>query len=610
MLNEHQINKLPERIYQRLAKMNTEYLTSIGEVIKKIGELRPTDVHKLQQMYNYGADVHKITNSLSAMSSKNVSEIYDIFDIVAKENYNFSKPFYKAKGMAFIPFEENESLQKYVKAIAKQTAGEYVNLTQHTAFSVFAKDGKSIAPLFASNKHKVATSLSDTYTKVIDYAVSKVQLGGEGYNKAMRDVIKALASSGIKTVDYASGYSRRLDSAVRQNILWGIKECNQNTADMVGKEFGADGYEISYHSNPRPSHVEMGGRQYAIGRARTINGVHYPSFEKEAEPFLNEPNCLHFKFSILLGISQPAHDKDQLEQFKANDKKTFEFEGKKYTGYEGTQLQRRIENAVKNNKDLLDAAKASGNKELEREAREKINLLTSKYHQLSNTSGLPTKMERMSTIKGKSVDNFRKSGIIKEAANSAIRNTGKVLEYNPDASFKVSIPEYSKELNDVISGACKEVAELGGKDGLEHLCLVDLDNKRIVYRETGDESSVGNEKFWEFVKENSNSRFCFVHNHNKDGCFSETDMKTLIKVHNIEGFTAVRIDGTIYHAVRTKLLGQNGKTFDELFEKELKPINDLSRSGKITSGERTRMREEMIVDTVLERYTKGLLEFE
>ena len=410
MLNEHQINMLPERIYQRLAKMNTEYLTSIGEVIKKIGELRPTDVHRLQQMYNYGADVHRIVNSLSAMSAKNIAEIYDIFDIVAKENYNFAKPFYKAKGMAFIPFEENESLQKYVKAIAKQTAGQYVNLTQHTAFSVFAKDGKSIAPLFVSNKHKVATSLSDTYTKVIDYAVSKVQLGGESYNKAMRDVIKALASSGIKTVDYASGYSRRLDSAVRQNILWGIKECNQNTADMVGKEFGADGYEISYHSNPRPSHVEMGGRQYAIGRARTINGVHYPSFEKEAEPFLNEPNCLHFKFSILLGISQPAHDKDQLEQFKANDKKTFEFEGKKYTGYEGTQLQRRIENAVKNNKDLHDVAKAAGNKELEREAREKINLLTSKYHQLSKASGLPTKMERMSTFSAKSIDNIRNNG--------------------------------------------------------------------------------------------------------------------------------------------------------------------------------------------------------
>ena len=52
MLNEHQIELLPERIYQRLNRINTECLVSIGEVIKEIGELRPKDVHQLQQLYN------------------------------------------------------------------------------------------------------------------------------------------------------------------------------------------------------------------------------------------------------------------------------------------------------------------------------------------------------------------------------------------------------------------------------------------------------------------------------------------------------------------------------------------------------------------------------
>ena len=68
----------------------------------------------------------------------------------------FTKPF--------IPYEENESLKNYVKSLAKQTVDEYVNLTQHTAFAVFDKGGKSIAPLFMANKDKVATSLSDTLT--------------------------------------------------------------------------------------------------------------------------------------------------------------------------------------------------------------------------------------------------------------------------------------------------------------------------------------------------------------------------------------------------------------------------------------------------------------
>ena len=200
MLNERQINMLPERIVGNIQKMNTEYLENIGEVIKEIGELRPSDGHTLQQMYDTGADLLRISLRLEEITGKNAQEIYDIFDIVAKENYNYAKPFFKAKNIDFIPYEENTRLKKYVKSLAKQTVNDYVNITQHTAFAVFSKDGKSIAPLFERNKNKLATSLSDTYTKVIDYAVSKVQLGQESYNSAMREVMKAMAESGIKSV--------------------------------------------------------------------------------------------------------------------------------------------------------------------------------------------------------------------------------------------------------------------------------------------------------------------------------------------------------------------------------------------------------------------------
>ncbi len=395
MLNENQINMLPERIYQRLQKANTEYLTIAGNMIKEVGRLRPTDVQRLQRMYDYGSDLHRISLLLSEISGKNVQDIYEAFDIIAKDNYNFSKPFYEAKGIPFVPYEENEALQRYVKSSAKQTADEYINLTQHTAFAVFEPGGKSIAPVFAKNADKVATSLSDTYTELMDYAVTKVQTGMTDYRSAMREVLRGMANSGIRTVDYATGYSRRLDTAVRQNVLWGLKQCNQFAADLIGEEFGADGYEISYHSHPRPSHAPMGGRQYARGRARTVKGVYYPSFEKEAEPLLNDFGCLHFKFSILLGISRPAYSAEQLAELKTNDNRTFEFEGEERTMYDGTQLQRKIETKIRKQKDIANIAKAGGDDDLRREAQEKINLLASKYHQLSEVSGLPTKVERM-----------------------------------------------------------------------------------------------------------------------------------------------------------------------------------------------------------------------
>lgn len=468
MLNERQINMLPERIAGRINQINNEYLESIGNVLKKIGELRPSDVHKLQQMYDYGADMHRITLKLAEISGKNTQEIYDIFDIVAKENYEYAKPFYKAKNIEFIPYEENERLKQYVKSLAKQTVNEYANLTQHTAFAVFSEDGKSIAPLFARNRDKVATSLSDTYTKVVDYAVTKVQLGEESYQKAVKDICKAMVNSGIKTVDYATGYSKRLESAVRQSVLWGVKQCNQNTADQIGEEFGADGYEISYHSNPRPEHADMGGRQYAIGPARVVKGVYYPSFEKEAELLLDDFGCLHFKFSILLGVSKPAYSEEELKAFKEDDAKTFEFEGEKYTKYEARQLQGKLESQMIRHKELANMAKSAGDEDLRRETQGKINLLTSKYYKLSQASGLPTRAERMQ------VSGFRKVKTKSELTQS--KNRAILKE-------KIESGEIKLELNH--EKQARHLKEVEYVQGRSYLVISEKEISDIIEQKTG-----------------------------------------------------------------------------------------------------------------------------
>lgn len=360
MLDEYTIEMLPEAIYQRLNKINAEYLDIIAAKINEIGHLRATDINRMQAMYENGGNIDRISQKLADAAGKNISDIYDIYELAARENYNYAKPFYAAKNMPFIPYEKNEKLQKYVRSLAAQTAGEYVNLTQHTGFAIFSSDGKSIAPVFAKNADKTATSLSETYTKVLDLAVTKAQLGETDYRSAMREVIKAMSDSGIRSIDYATGYTRRLDSSVRQNVLWGLKQCNQNTADIVGSEFGADGYEISYHSNPRPSHADMGGRQYAIGEEVEIDGEKYPSFS-EVEDLLDDYGCLHFKFSIVLGVSSPTYSKKQLAELKERDEQTFEYEGKEYSGYEATQVQRKLETAMRRQKERANMAKAHTN---------------------------------------------------------------------------------------------------------------------------------------------------------------------------------------------------------------------------------------------------------
>ena len=86
-------------------------------------------------------------------------------------------------------------------------------------------------------------------------------------------------------------------------------------------------------------------------------------------------------------------------------------------------------------------------------------------------------------------------------------------------------------------------------------------------------------------------------------------MRTLLKTSNINVFVATRIDGISYVAEKTKSIDMN-ITFDKLYKDELEEINRKSRSGEISSAERTCLRETIIVENVINDYTKGLIEFE
>ena len=118
---------------------------------------------------------------------------------------------------------------------------------------------------------------------------------------------------------------------------------------MFGKEYGADGIEISVHSNPAPDHEDIQGRQFSIEEydklqageiAKDVKGIMYDGSDKRQ---IGQYNCYHDIFNIILGVSKPIYTDKQLKEIVQNNQEGFEYEGKHYTNYEGTQLQRRLE---------------------------------------------------------------------------------------------------------------------------------------------------------------------------------------------------------------------------------------------------------------------------
>ena len=388
MLTEEMQDRLIEGLLGRVEQLNTELITEIGKQIKYIGTLTPSQAHKLAQILLYGENVNWIARRLSEVTNLNVREIYQILKKTAIENQEFARQFYKARNIEFIPYEKNKMLQKEVQAIAKLTANRYKNIMNSTAYVM---DGKLVP-------------LNKIYTEVVDKAILSVSQGKESYQVVMRKTMNELVDAGLRVridkngnptgtrvVDYKSGLSRRADTAIRMNTLEGIRTVSNELQRQFGEEYGADGVEISVHEHPSPDHEDIQGHQYSNEEFEKLNS----SLDRP----ISTLNCYHYIFNIVLGVSKPQYTQEELDKIKKENHDGFTYQGKHYTLYEGTQLQRRIETQVRQQKDRQILAKSMEDMDTVGVCQKKISQLMDKYDDLCNKSGLKPKMNRM-TVSG------------------------------------------------------------------------------------------------------------------------------------------------------------------------------------------------------------------
>lgn len=397
MISEEQIDLLVERLIERINKANIYFLQNIGSSIKQIRELTPTQAHQLVQILKYGGDYEDMIRQISKYTNLNIAEIDEIFNAYASKDYLFYEKFYKYRNIPFTPFNENMVLRNQTRALANIVKNEMYNYVRSNVL------GYSIRDLDGKVKFM---GLRETYNYMLDEALLNVGQGKETFDNAMSRIMKQIGGSGLKTIDFESGRSMRLDSMVRMHLKSSLRELHNENQKIVGQEFGSDGIEISVHSNPAPDHQDTQGRQFSNEEyAKLQNGELARDYKGKMHSLdhddngtyrpISELNCYHYIFSIVLGVSEPEYsDKELKDIIKANDE-GFEYEGKHYTNYQGEQLQRALERKIREQKDIQILAKASDNKELIGDAQSNISLFTRKYKELSDVSGLPTKMKRL-----------------------------------------------------------------------------------------------------------------------------------------------------------------------------------------------------------------------
>ena len=374
LLSESYLNSLPDPIAKNMEALNQYVVERICKRIQKIGKLTVQDAAKLYSAIEFaGADLQAIQNELERITGLNAKELDKMFEDVAAENVDFANTYYKARGMETLKdYTENAALRSFVEAAKKTAADGVTNLSSTTMIGF--KSGKRVLPL------------REYYIQTIDKAITFAQTGTVDYYTAMRSTVKEMASGGLRRVTFDSGYSRRLDSQVRMNLLDGVRQLNMAMLEQTGKEFGADGVEISAHALCAPDHQHIQGKQYSLAEFERLN--------RSLERPIGEMNCRHFTTPIVLGVSKPVYSASELREINKRSNDKVEYKGKTYTRYEASQRQRQLETAIRYAKDERDACVAAGDKLGATQARKKSAMLTAEYKRFSEAAGLTKRMER------------------------------------------------------------------------------------------------------------------------------------------------------------------------------------------------------------------------
>ena len=462
MLNDELLDKVSERLINRIEQQNTYILEQIGKTIKEIGTLTLTQAHQLGQIMKYGGNYDKIIKKIAQITNINVKDIKKIFEEVAKSDYRFAKQFYDYRGVKYIPFEQNKVLKRKIDAISNVMVDEYLTKTKAIGFSVKdLEDNVTFKPL------------EKAYKEIIDKAILSVSQGKTTFNEEMYKVIKEYGSSGLKTFDYESGRSVRLDSAIRMNMKDTLRQLHNEEQELFGKEFNSDGVEISVHFNPAPDHALVQGKQFSNEEFNKFQNdkdcysydkIFFPAeFEGHDRRSISEYNCYHYTFAIILGVSEQAYTNEELKQIIDDNNKGFDYEGKHYTNYEGTQLQRDIEKKIREQKDIQIMARASGQDDLVTDSQKQISILTKKYKELSNVSGLPTKMDRMRVSGYKRINVSPKNNNISfnfEKYRNILDSTTDINDLRNNFDYQGFVNEYNKFYNSLDK---KEIQEINSK---------------------------------------------------------------------------------------------------------------------------------------------------
>ena len=380
------LDALPEELAELFRSLEDTLLDEICSRFKLADQFNEVTVQDIRALRSHGIelkDIEKAIRKTSGISEKKLKELLD--DVVERNQ----KYYTDLIDLAHITQPETLVSIEDTWAIYEQTKQTMRNLTRSMGFLV--------------NAGRTMLSPAKAYQWVLDNATMQIQSGAINYNQAIKSAVRQLAQSGLKVVDYESGHRDQIDVAARRAVMTGVNQTCAKYTEQSAEYLETPYFEVSAHSgardkpgpSPWSSHKDWQGKVYSI-RAGDIYQNIYEVCGLGYVDGLEGANCRHRRFPWVEGVSERTYTDKQLEHI--DDGLGCTFEGKTYTAYEATQMQRRVEREVRKLKREKAVYKAAGLYEDEQAVNIRLRRLSAKYKAFSEAAGLPEQRERMKVL--------------------------------------------------------------------------------------------------------------------------------------------------------------------------------------------------------------------
>lgn len=360
-----------------LEKRQLPFLLRIDDLNVYISSVLAAGINKNHNEKEYSEDIKKIKDKIHKILLQDIDDLYALLFGIALSMYKDSYKYFIHNKVDYVKMPDNKPVMGIINTAFSDLVNKHTDRMNLDNMVIKPKNGN-----FVKVKHWYRTALNtvnnsntpedDTYRKLF-----------------------ILTDSGVKEKQ-SSGNTSRLDTSFENDINNCIKDMSQEIQIELGKQFGSDGVELSVHAFPAPDHAPVQGHVFYNDEYdklqngedfQDVDGNQFTGFERAIGMW----NCRHFAFSIVVGVHPRNYTQKQLDEILANNEKGYIYNGKHFTMYECTQMQRRYEREIRKAKDGYLVAKAANNKELLDRYQSKVRQYTEGYKTFSKGCGLQVK---------------------------------------------------------------------------------------------------------------------------------------------------------------------------------------------------------------------------